>query len=74
MTETTPPVGYIIGLDTWRAALMLGGVVLHGSIGLPALGLFVAIDMISQTFRMGTFFGIAGILTAIALAKRAPGD
>jgi glucan biosynthesis protein C len=74
MTETPPPVGYIMGLDTWRAALMLGGVVLHGSIGLPALGLFVAIDMISQTFRMGTFFGIAGILTAIALAKRAPGE
>lgn len=73
MTTTATPVGYIVGLDTWRSALMLGGVILHGSIGLPPLGLFVAIDIISQTFRMGAFFGIAGVLTAIALAKRTPG-
>ena len=72
MAKSAPPVGYIIGLDAWRAALILGGIILHGSIGLPPLGLFGAIDIISQTFRMGAFFGIAGVLTAISLAKRTP--
>ncbi|RYY44719.1 MAG: hypothetical protein EOP59_05720 [Sphingomonadales bacterium] len=73
MSDLAGPRGHIVGLDAWRAALMLGGVLLHGSIGLPATGLFRAVDIISQTFRMGAFFGIAGVLTALVMTKRSPG-
>jgi len=73
MSDAAGARGHIIGLDAWRAALMLGGVLLHGSTGLPSTALFRAVDIVSQTFRMGAFFGIAGVLTALVLANRSPG-
>jgi glucans biosynthesis protein C len=61
----------IVGLDNWRALLMLAGVFLHATtvqdIDLP---LFVLIAKTSSNFRMGTFFAIAGLLSLLAIRKR----
>lgn len=71
---TAPRTDRIVGLDAWRAGLLLGGILLHGSIGLPGNALFGAIDIVSQTFRMGSFFAIAGALSALSIARAGPGE
>ncbi len=60
----------IEGLSLWRAILMLGGVILHGAMGLEYLPLFGAIPLISHAFRMGSFMLISGLLCGYALARR----
>ena len=72
---TTPVAfgaGRIAGLDLWRAVLMSAGVFVHGSLWLPPTPLFVAVGDASQAFRMGAFYAISGVLSALALAKRDP--
>ena len=64
--------GRIAGLDAWRALLMAGGLLVHGSAWLPPAPLFVLITDLSHSFRMGAFFGISGFLTALALNRRDP--
>jgi glucan biosynthesis protein C len=58
------------GLDAWRAALMLGGLLLHGSVGQPPLLLFNLITLVSHSFRMGCFFAISGFLGGLAMRRR----
>ncbi|MGA1800000.1 acyltransferase family protein [Sphingomonas sp. 4RDLI-65] len=65
-----PPSTRIEGLSVWRAVLMLGGVVLHGAMGLEHLPVFAAIPLISHAFRMGSFMLISGLLCGYALARR----
>ncbi len=60
----------IQGLSTWRAILMLGGVILHGAIGLEHIPIFAVIPLISHAFRMGSFMLISGLLCGYALARR----
>ncbi len=60
----------IEGLSVWRAILMLGGVVLHGAMGLEHIPIFAAIPLISHAFRMGSFMLISGLLCGYALARR----
>lgn len=60
----------IEGLSTWRAILMLGGVILHGAIGLEHIPVFAAIPLISHAFRMGSFMLISGLLCGYALLRR----
>jgi glucan biosynthesis protein C len=60
----------IEGLSMWRAILMLGGVILHGAIGLEHIPVFAAIPLISHAFRMGSFMLISGLLCGYALARR----
>lgn len=60
----------IAGLDVWRVALMLGGLLLHGSLWQPPQPLFTAIGVVSSSFRMGSFFALSGLLCGIALRKR----
>jgi glucan biosynthesis protein C len=66
------PSARIVGLDAWRAALMLGGLFVHGSMWLPDAPLFTVVASTSQAFRMGAFFAIAGFLSARALSTRPP--
>lgn len=73
MTPTPTLHDRIPGLDVWRAGLLLLGILLHGSFGLPDSRLFTTIDVVSQTFRMGCFFAIAGALSAIAIARHGAG-
>ena len=63
-------ISRIEGLSVWRAILMLGGVVLHGAMGLEHLPVFVAIPLISHAFRMGSFMLISGLLCGHALGRR----
>lgn len=63
--------GRIAGLDAWRALLMAAGLFVHGSLWLRPAPLFTVIGDASQAFRMGAFFAIAGLLTALALSRRA---
>lgn len=62
--------GRIAGLNAWRAALMLGGLLVHGSVLLAHLRLFEAVAWASAAFRMGGFFAISGMLAAIVMATR----
>lgn len=62
----------IEGLSVWRAILMLGGVVLHSTMGLERLPVFAAIPLISHAFRMGSFMLISGLLCGHALRRRSP--
>ncbi len=61
------------GLDAWRVALMLGGLVLHASLWQPSQPLFTLIETVSNAFRMGSFFALSGLLSGLALQKRDPG-
>lgn len=65
--------GRIVGLDAWRAMLMLGGLFVHCSIALGHTHLFYVVEMVSQAFRMGVFFALSGYLSALTL-RRVPGD
>ena len=60
----------IEGLYAWRAILMLGGLLLHATMGREDYPPFVAINIASGSFRMGTFFMIAGLLSGFALVRR----
>ncbi len=60
----------IEGLSVWRAILMLGGVVLHGAMGLEHIPVFSAIPLISHAFRMGSFMLISGLLCGYTLGRR----
>lgn len=62
----------IAGLDLWRAVLMAAGLFVHGSLWLPPKLLFVAVGDASQAFRMGAFYAISGLLSALALERRDP--
>lgn len=65
----------IEGLAAWRALLILAGVLLHATMGQESLPVFAAINIVSGSFRMGTFFMISGLLSGFALARRAsPGE
>lgn len=66
------PPGRIAGLDAWRAGLMLGGVLLHGTVLQQPLLLFHVIGAVSGAFRMGAFFAISGMLAALAAARKGP--
>lgn len=57
------------GLTNWRAVLMLGGLPLHAVYGDESYPAFAAIILVSASFRMGTFFAIAGLLTGYALMR-----
>ncbi|QNE31564.1 acyltransferase family protein [Sphingomonas sp. NBWT7] len=63
----------IVGLDAWRAMLMLGGLFVHCSITLDHNRLFYVVEMVSQAFRMGVFFALSGYLAALTL-RRVPSD
>ena len=60
----------IEGLGTWRALLMLGGILLHATMGEEQRPAFAAINIISGSFRMGAFFMISGLLTGYAIRRR----
>lgn len=61
----------IEGLCTWRALLMLGGLLLHATMGEEHRPVFAAINLLSGSFRMGAFFMISGLLSGFALQRRA---
>ncbi len=63
----------IDGLVTWRALLMLGGLVLHATIEQERYPPFAAINIVSASFRMGAFFLISGLLTGFALTRHPDG-
>lgn len=67
-----PSAGRVNGLDAWRVLLMLGGLLLHGSIWQQPLPLFEVIALVSHSFRMGSFFAISGFLCGMSLLKRSP--
>ena len=58
------------GLDLWRALLMLGGLFVHASMCLPSQPLFSVVGDVSSAFRMGCFFAVSGLLSAIVLDRR----
>lgn len=64
--------GHIVGLDVWRALLMLGGLFVHASIWLEPVALFRIVETVSGGFRMGAFFAISGFLSAMVLTRRDP--
>lgn len=66
--------GRIAGLNAWRAALMLGGLLVHGSVLSEHLRLFEGMAWISAAFRMGAFFAISGMLAALVMTRRRPID
>ncbi|MDP1027878.1 acyltransferase family protein [Sphingomonas sp. KR1UV-12] len=65
--------GRIEGLVAWRALLMLGGLLLHATMGREDYAPFAAINIVSGSFRMGTFFMISGLLTGFALTRHPDG-
>ena len=64
--------GRVEGLDLWRALLMLGGLFVHASMCLPSQPLFSVVGDTSSAFRMGCFFAVSGLLSAIVLERREP--
>ncbi len=48
---------------------MLAGLLVHGSVWLDPHPLFLLIDLISKSFRMGGFFAISGFLAARAMTR-----
>lgn len=60
----------IEGLYAWRALLMLAGVMLHATMGHEDVPALAAINIVSGSFRMGTFFMISGLLSGFALLRR----
>lgn len=83
MTSAMSRGGRLWHLDWLRAGAMLLGIPYHaGLIYTPGLGWFVAspegsnliaaVTGLLGSMRMGLFFWIAGLLTAIVLARRAP--
>lgn len=60
----------IIGLDLWRALLMMGGLLLHASVLQPPTVGSEAFDLVSGSFRMGAFFTISGLLAGFSMNKR----
>ncbi|MBC9031278.1 acyltransferase family protein [Sphingomonas sp. JC676] len=66
--------GRIEGLNAWRAMLMLGGLLVHGSVLADDLALFDGIELVSGAFRMGAFFAISGMLAALVMTRRRPID
>lgn len=65
------PSARIEGLCGWRAVLMLGGLVLHATMGEENRPVFAAINIASGSFRMGAFFMISGLLSGSAIRRRA---
>lgn len=65
--------GRIAGLDVWRTALMLGGLVLHASLMKEATPFYEIVGIVSGSFRMGAFFAISGLLAGLALRRRETG-
>lgn len=62
---------HIAALDNWRAGLMLAGILLHAtSVQEVDNWLFTLIGDISNNFRMGAFFTIAGMLSMMSLRRR----
>lgn len=53
----------------WRTMLMLAGLLVHGSVWLDDHPLFLFIDLVSKSFRMGVFFAISGFLAARAMVR-----
>ncbi len=64
---------HIDGLVTWRALLMLGGLLLHATTGQENYPPFAVINIVSGSFRTGAFFMISGLLTGLALTRHADG-
>ena len=64
--------GRLDGLDLWRALLMLGGLFVHASMCLPSQPLFSVVGDASSAFRMGCFFAVSGLLSAMVLERREP--
>lgn len=58
------------GLDGWRAALMLGGLLVHASVLQEDRPLFDVVGFVSAHFRMGAFMVISGLLAGMATARR----
>ena len=67
-------IGRIEGLNAWRAALMLGGLLVHGSVLVDDTPLFQGVKLVSAAFRMGAFFAISGMLAALVMTRRRPID
>ncbi|ODP36212.1 acyltransferase family protein [Sphingomonas turrisvirgatae] len=65
---------HIAGLDSWRAALLAGGLFFHGTMLQPNHPLFHVIEAISTSFRMAAFFAIAGFLAARSLSRQHASD
>lgn len=70
MRDDTSASGRIAGLDLWRGLLMLAGLPVHASFALPRVALFDVVEDVSLGFRMGAFFAISGLLSALALRRR----
>ncbi len=60
----------IEGLTVWRALLMLGGLLLHATVGREDYWPFAIVNIVSGSFRMGAFFIISGMLTGMAMVRR----
>jgi glucan biosynthesis protein C len=60
----------ILGLDMWRAILMMLGLVRHAADWRSDDPVFNLIILVSASFRMGAFFCISGLLTGYALLRR----
>ncbi|MBB3941711.1 hypothetical protein GGR39_003392 [Novosphingobium fluoreni] len=70
MAERALTRGWIDGLCTWRAALMLGGLLTHGTLGFESMPGMALLASLSHAFRMGVFFVIAGFLSSHSLLRR----
>lgn len=64
------PGGRIVGLNAWRAILMIIGILLHAGLWQPHTALFAFMDLCSGSFRMGCFFAISGMLSGFSLRQR----
>lgn len=68
----------LVGLDFWRAILLLYGVLLHTAGRIRAMPddpwIFGVIQSLSRATRMQAFFLIAGYLAAASISKKQPMD
>jgi glucans biosynthesis protein C len=60
----------IVGLDAWRAGLMMAGLFVHASFRLPPTWLSNTVEAASLAARMGVFFAISAFLAATILPRR----
>ncbi|MBB5714478.1 acyltransferase family protein [Sphingomonas aerophila] len=61
----------IVGLDAWRAVLMLFGIAYHGTMLRPESPFLKFVTLASQSCRMALFFALSGFLSALALQRHA---
>lgn len=65
-----PGTQRFVGVDAWRAGLMLFGILLHALPEGSHRPLFVAIGYVSTHVRMGAFMVVAGFLCGLAASRR----